>query len=78
MKKWIKPQLVDLTVDKTKGSQCPENFDNEMVRTPFGIFCDKIKPDGSRAYTPGKGITGLVCVYHGDGKWCNYTAQQES
>lgn len=80
MKKWDEPKLVDLSVQNTKDASCSESDYFETVEenakagvaalTPGPHLCDK----GKGAYTPGKGMTGKVCIY-AEGNWgfkCTY------
>ena len=70
MKKWNKPQIVDLRVENTNESKCPEDVN---AKTPWGLLCDKKKPNGDKAYTPT--IAFGVCKYHLEGGWCNYKGE---
>lgn len=72
MKKWNEPKLVELNLDNTKEGTCSVDL---KLKTPWGVFCDKYKSNGEKAYTP-EGFS-RVCKYHGgDNKFCNYPGQQ--
>ena len=73
MKKWDQPQLVDLNVKCTKEGTCTEDFE---AKTAYGFKCDKIKPDGTKAYEPS--IALGICKYYGGRKVCNYISQHQS
>ena len=65
MKKWDDPQVVELSLENTEDSTCPEsqNFASESQNySPLKINCDKTKPDGTKAYEPG--FLGIVCKHY--------------